>query len=97
MHEFTHPDGLFPWLVFTADSKHLLCSTEKRLNALFDIKTGIASRAFAYSSTLGARALSLQNPPRISKDGKRLVSVTQVQTGKRDQYDSYLECWDLSQ
>ena len=97
LREFTHSSGLFPWLVFTADSKHTLCSTKQRQFAKFDVQTGIATHAFAHSPELGRMDRIRPTPPRISMDGKKLVGLTQVSTGKRDQFETYLECWDLSQ
>jgi hypothetical protein len=49
-------------------SKHMLCSTEQRLIALFDLKTGIAARAFSHSKEFGALDRFRLRALQVSKD-----------------------------
>lgn len=94
-YKFTCPSGIIPWLIFTADSQHMFCSTEQRQIALFNVETGIATRAFSHSPEFGGQDRFSPIALRISQDGKQLIALAQVSTGKRGQADTYLERWDL--
>ncbi len=95
---FIHTSELLLPMLFTSDSRHLICRTDQEQIALFDVKTGIATRAFSHSPEFAGRGhAAYLITARIRMDGKRLFGLTALPTGKREEFETYLECWETSE
>ena len=94
--EFNYPSGFVPWCLCAVDSGHFACPTEPGKIALFDVKTGIATRAFTHSAEIGQASRCHTKDLKVTADGKRLIGLIDYSTGTRGQTDTFIECWDLT-